>query len=160
MLMSDQPSVAIETVIKADAERIYDVLSDLEAMASFGTEFQSGEWASGRPGQVGSQFLGRNKLYEMEWETTSTVTAAKPGKEFTWQVGDPTNHTAEWSVTMRGVPNGTEVSYRFTHGPGPSGLTSRIDEAPEKEAEYIDNRLAMIQENMVKTLEGVRRRLT
>ncbi len=160
MRMSDEPSVAIETVIKADPERIYEVISDLDAMASFGTEFQSGEWTTGRPGQLGSTFLGRNQLYGNEWETTSTITAANPGRDFTWRVGDPDNHVAEWSVTIRTVPKGSEVRYRFTHGPGESGLTSRIDETPEKEEEFIDNRLQMIQENMVKTLEGVRRRLT
>ena len=33
MKMSDQPSVAVETVIKADPERVYDLVSDLDAMA-------------------------------------------------------------------------------------------------------------------------------
>ena len=50
MRMSDEPSIAVETVIKADANRIYEVMSDLDAMASFGTEFQGGEWVTGRPG--------------------------------------------------------------------------------------------------------------
>lgn len=160
MRMSDEPSVAIETLIKADPERIYEIMSDLDAMATFGTEFQSGEWVSGRPGTVGSTFLGRNKLGEWEWETTSTVLEATQGKAFSWRVGDPDNHTADWAITMRSVPNGTEVRYRFTHGPGPSGLTSRIEAHPEEEETLIEARLQMIQENMVKTLEGVRRRAT
>ncbi len=160
MRMSDEPSVSVETLIKADAERIYELMSDLDVMAGFGTEFQAGEWASGRPGTVGSTFRGRNRLGDSEWETTSTIIEAEKGKVFAWKVGDPDNHTAIWRATMRSVPSGTEVSYGFTHGPGPSGLTSRIDAHPEQEEAMIDARLAMIQENLVKTLEGIRRRVS
>ncbi len=158
MRMSDQPSVAVETLIKADSSRIYELVSDLEVMASFGTEFVGGEWSSGRPGEVGSTFLGQQRMGDLHWETTSTVTVAEPGKQFVWVVGDPENMTAEWDFTLRSVPKGTEVTYSFVHGPGPSGLRTRIDANPERESATIESRLAMLQENMVKTLEGIRRR--
>ncbi len=158
MKMSDTPAVTVETVIKADPERVYEIVSDLDAMASFGTEFQKGEWVTGRPGAVGSTFRGRQRLGDTEWETISTVTTAEPGREFAWVVGDVDNTTAEWTLRLRGVPNGTEVGYDFVHGPGPSGLRDRIAAHPDDESKYIEGRLAMLQENMVKTLEGVRRR--
>ena len=158
MRMSDEPSIAVETVINADADRIYDLISDLDAMASFGTEFQGGEWVSGRPGTVGSTFLGRNRLNEREWETTSTIIEADKGRAFAWKVGNPEEHVAIWRATMRSVQKGTEVNFRFTHGPGRSGLTDRIDAHPESEETLIEGRLQMIQENMIKTLEGIRRR--
>lgn len=158
MQMSDQPSVSVETVIKADGERIYDLVSDLEVMASFGTEFVGGEWSTGRPGTKGATFLGRQRFGDLEWETTSTVVAADRGRRFTWRVGDPENFTAEWDVVMRSVPKGTEVAYSFMHGPGPSGLRSRIEADPERESAIIESRLSILQENMVKTLEGLRRR--
>jgi len=158
MRLSDQPAVAVETTIKADASRIYDLMSDLDVMSGFGTEFTAGEWSSGRPGTVGSTFLGRQRLGDLEWETTSTVTVAKPAKTFAWRVGDKDDFTAEWTVGLRSVPGGTEVQYGFVHGPGPSGLRTRIDAAPERESEIIESRLAILQENMVKTLEGIRRR--
>ena len=158
MRMSDEPSIAVETVIKADANRIYEVMSDLDAMASFGTEFQGGEWVTGRPGTVGSTFRGRNRLNENEWETTSTIIESDSGKVFAWKVGDPDDHVAIWRATLRSVPEGTEVNFRFTHGPGQSGLTSLIEKHPDSEESLIDSRLQMIQENMVKTLEGIRRR--
>ena len=158
MKMSDIPSVSVETVIQADCERVYEIASDLDAMASFGTEFQSGEWASGRPGTVGSTFRGRQRLGDSEWETISTVRSATPGREFSWVVGDTDNPTATWTLQMRSVPGGTEVSYAFVHGPGPSGLRERIAAHPDDETKFIEGRLAMLQENMVKTLEGIRRR--
>lgn len=158
MQMSDQPSVAVETLIKAESARIYELASDLEVMASFGTEFVGGEWASGRPGSVGATFLGRQRMGDLHWETTSTVVAAEPGKRFAWRVGDPEDFTAEWDLVMRNVPKGTEVTYSFMHGPGPSGLRTRIEANPDNESAIIESRLSMLQENMVKTLEGLRRR--
>lgn len=158
MRMSDHPSVSVETTIKADSERIYELISDLDVMASFGTEFVSGEWVSGRPGTVGSAFLGRQRLGDLEWETTSTVTKANNPTTFAWKVGDVENYTAEWTFSLRRTPSGTEVNYAFAHGPGPSGLRTRIEAAPDREEAIIDSRLATLQENMIKTLEGVRRR--
>ena len=158
MKMSDSPAVSVETVISASPERIYQIASDLEAMASFGTEFQGGEWVGGRPGTVGATFTGKQRLGDSEWETTSTVLTAKPGKEFSWVVGDADNVTATWTMQMRSIPNGTEVSYAFVHGPGPSGLKDRIERHPDDESKFIEARLAMLQENMIKTLEGIRRR--
>lgn len=158
MRLSDQPAVAVETTIKVDPQRVYELVSDLDAMASFGTEFQSGRWNTGRPGSVGSTFLGTQRLGDTEWETTSTVTIASPGKTFAWVVGEPENPTATWTVTMRSVPDGTEVSYSFVHGPGPSGLRARVEAQPHDEEKFIEGRLSALQQNMIKTLEGIRRR--
>ena len=160
MHMSDDPSVTIETTITAQPDRIYELVSDLDVMSSFGTEFQSGEWSSGRPAEKGSTFLGRQKMGDDEWETTSTVVTANKGRAFAWRVGDPADDafTAEWTLNLRSVPNGTELRYTFQHGPGPSGLRAAIENKPEDEEAMIDFRLTMLQENMVKTLEGIRRR--
>lgn len=158
MKMSDTPAVSIQTVIATDADRVFEIASDLDAMASFGTEFQGGQWASGRPGTVGSTFIGKQRLGDAEWETTSTILKADPGRCFEWAVGDTANPTAIWKLEMAKAPGGTEVSYSFVHGPGPSGLRDRIEKYPESEEKLIEGRLAMLQENMVKTLEGIRRR--
>ena len=160
MRMSDEPSVSVETVIAADPADIYDVVSDLDAMASFGTEFQGGDWVSGRPGAVGSRFRGRQQMGERAWETTSVVSVADRGRAFAWEVRNGDDElVATWTFTLRSVPGGTEVSYGVVVGPGRSGLTARIAEQPEAEATIIDRRLGMFQENMVKVLEGVRRRV-
>ena len=158
MKLSDEPSVAVETTIKVEPQRVYELVSDLDAMGSFGTEFQGGEWVSGRPGTVGSKFVGRQRLGDREWETTSTIMSAEPGREFSWTVGDLDDSTATWTVNLRSVPDGCEVRYSFVHGPGPSGLRSRIEAQPHDEGKFIDARLSTLQQNMIKTLEGIRRR--
>jgi len=161
MRMADQPTVTVETVIDAAPEAVYDVVGNLEAMGSMGTEFQRGEWVSGRPGALGSKFVGYNRRNENEWSSTSKIVAADPGRSFAWDVlVDDTDETlASWRFSMRRVPEGTEVVYTATMGPGPSGLTAIIEKRPEAEEDIIDARLKMHQENMVKTLEGIRRRV-
>ena len=159
MRMSDQPSVTVETTIAAPPERIFDLIGDLDVMSSFDTEFQAGEWVSGRPGALGSTFRGRQRMGEREWETTSTIVALEEPRTFGWEVGDPDNPTATWTFVLRSVPGGTEVRYSFVHGPGPSGLRAAIEARPDREADIIEGRLATLQENMVKTLEGIRRRV-
>jgi hypothetical protein len=127
-----------------------------------GTEFQRGEWVSGRPAALGSKFIGYNRRNENEWSSTSKVVAAEPGRAFGWDVlvGDTDEALASWKFTLRRVPGGTEVVYTATMGPGPSGLTAVIEKRPEDEGDIIDARLKTHQENMVKTLEGIRRRVT
>lgn len=159
MRMSDQPSVTVETTITAEPDRIFELVGDLDVMASFNTEFQGGEWVSGRPGSLGAKFRGHQRLGDREWETTSTIVALEPGRTFSWKVGDLDDPTATWTFSLRSVPKGTEVTYAFVHGPGPSGLRSVIDARPEQEEALIDGRLATLQENMIKTLEGIRRRV-
>ena len=159
MRMSDLPTVMVETVIEADADRIDAVVADLEAMASFGTEFQRGEWVSGRPGEVGSRFVGHQRLGDREWQSTSTVVLRDVGRSFGWTVGDPDDPVARWTFRMRRVPDGTEVRYEAVLGPGESGLTAAIASHPEAEEAIIEKRLRHLQENMVKTLEGIRRRV-
>ena len=161
MRMSDQPSIEVETVMASSAEGIYAVITDLELMGEFDTEFRGGSWTSGAPAAVGSTFLGRNGHGDREWETTSTIIAATPGRAYGWSVNldpDTKECVATWSFALRQVPEGTEVRYGVVLGAAPSGLSARIDKNPQSEAEFIEKRLQMFQENMGKTLEGVRRR--
>ena len=160
MRMSDQPSVSVQTVIGADPDDIYEVVSDLDAMGSFGTEFEGGTWVSGAPRAAGSRFTGRQRMGERTWESTSVVTSAVAGRSFAWNVVNTDGDVSStWTLTLRTVPDGTEVTYDVVVGPGRSGLTRMIEERPDAEARLIERRLATFQENMVKVLEGVRRRV-
>ena len=159
MRMIDSPTVAVETVIEADPEPIEAIVRDLEAMGSLGTEFQGGEWVTGRPGELGSTFVGRQRMGDREWQSTSTVVVSEPGRAFGWAVGDPDDPAARWTFTLRPVADGTEVRYEVVIGPGESGLTAAIATRPEAEETIIDRRLRLFQDNMVKTLEGIRSRV-
>ena len=157
MKMSELPTVTVETTIAAEPDEVFSHLADLDTMAGHGTEFQGGEWTKGRPGELGSTFVGRQRMGEREWESVSTVTTRETDRSFGWTVGDVDDPVARWTFELRRVPTGTEVSYTAVLGPGRSGLTAAIDAAPDREAQIIDRRLSGLQENMVKTLEGIRR---
>lgn len=159
MRMSDKPSVSVQTSMSGDVQRIYDLVSDLDVMASFNTEFQGGEWVSGRPRAVGAAFVGRQKMGDREWESTSTVVQADEGSCFAWAVGEVEAPVATWTFTLVSSGSGADVEYSFVHGPAESGLTEAIAAAPDRESEIIEGRLAVLQENMIRTLEGIRRRL-
>lgn len=159
MKMSDLPSVSVETTIGAAPDAIYSIVGDLDAMGGFGTEFQGGRWVRGRPGELGSVFVGDQRSGEREWQSTSTVIVREPDRAFGWAVGDPDDPVARWTFTLRKVPGGTEVRYDAVLGPGESGLTRAIASRPEAEEQIIEKRLDHLQENMMKTLEGIRRRV-
>ncbi len=157
MKMSDLPTVTVETTMAADPPEVFAHLHDLDTLGGLGTEFQGGDWTTGRPGELGSTFVGRQRMGEREWESVSTVTTRQIDRSFGWTVGDVDDPVARWTFELRRVPDGTEVSYTAVLGPGRSGLTAAIDAAPDREEQIIDRRLANLQENMVKTLEGIRR---
>lgn len=157
MRLSEQPSVTVETTIEAAPDDVFRVLSNLETLAGFGTEFQSCRWVGGRPGTLGSSFVGVQRMGENEWESTSTITTLENGRAFAWTVGDAADPVATWTFNQRVVPDGTEVRYTVVIGTAPSGLSDAIERHPDSEEKIIDKRLMTFQENMVKTLEGIRR---
>lgn len=157
MRLSDQPSVTVETVMHAAPDEVFAVLSNLEALAGFGTEFQSCRWVGGRPGTLGSSFVGTQRMGDREWESTATITTIEPNRSFGWTVGSADDPVATWTFNQRSVPDGTEVHYTVVVGTAPSGLSDAIERHPDSEDKIIEKRLMIFQENMVKTLEGIRR---
>ena len=72
-------------------------------------------------------------------------------------VGSADDPVATWTFNQRSVPDGTEVHYTVVVGTAPSGLSDAIERHPDSEDKIIEKRLMIFQENMVKTLEGIRR---
>ena len=68
--------------IAASPESIYALVSDLSRMGEWSTENIGGEWTNGEPGQVGSRFLGTNRIKTFEWSVPVEVTIADPGECF------------------------------------------------------------------------------
>ena len=93
---------------------------------------------------------------ERQWETTSTVVEAEPSKSFAWAVGDPDNAVATWRFDLAAEGNGTRVRQHVQLGPGPSGLTRRIAEVPDRKEEVIAARTGEHKSNMQATLEGLK----
>jgi uncharacterized protein YndB with AHSA1/START domain len=157
MRMSDRPSVEAEIFIAAPPQRVWELVVDLQLMGQWSPEYQGGEWLDGATGPaVGARFKGSNKRRDRAWESVSTVTESTPGQAIAWAVGDPKNPGATWRFDLVAESVGTRVRQRVQIGPGPSGLTARIAELPDREADIIAARTAEHRRNMQATLEGLK----
>jgi uncharacterized protein YndB with AHSA1/START domain len=157
MRMGDRPSVEVEIFIAAPPARVWTLVTDILLMGQWSPEYRGGEWLDGATGPaIGARFKGRNKRKEREWESLSTVIAAEPGKSFAWAVGNPTNPGATWRFDLTPDHTGTRVRQHVQIGPGPSGITARIAELPDREEDIIAARTAEHHRNMQRTLAGLK----
>ena len=157
MRMSDRPTVEADIFIAAPADRVWELVTDLNAVGQWSPEYQGGEWIDGATGPaVGACFTGRNKREEREWESTSTVIEANPGQSFAWAVGNPDHAAATWRFDLTPEGEGTRVRQHVEIGPGPSGLTAVIEKIPDREEDIVANRVAEHRRNMQATLDGLK----
>jgi hypothetical protein len=113
---ADSPVVAVQILIGAPPERVWDLVSDIGLMAELSPELQGVAWLDGDPKTTGPaagrRFTGRNAHPALgEWETVSTVTECDPPHRFAWAVGDPAHpHSRRDGHAARAV---------VPDGPGP-----------------------------------------
>ncbi len=157
MRMRDRPTIEAETFVDAPPSHVWELVTDIVRMGQWSPEYQGGEWLDGalRP-VVGSRFRGRNSRRDREWETVSTVIEAEAGRSFAFAVGDPGNAAATWRFDLAPEGTGTLLRQRVQLGPGPSGLTARIEELPDREEEIVASRTAELRRTMHSTLDGIK----
>ena len=153
----DLPSVEVEILVDAPPRRVWQLVTDIVLLGEWSPEYNGGEWLDGAAGPaLGVQFRGRNSREGREWETTSTVVEADPDTAFAWAVGDPNNAVATWRFDLTAEGQGTRVRQKVQLGPGPSGLTRRIDELPDRRDDIIAARTGEHRRNMQATLQGLK----
>lgn len=54
------------------------------------------------------------------------------------------------------IGGGTRLLFRLLLGPGPSGLTAFIEQAPDKEHRLIADRLRALRSNMIRVVDGIK----
>ncbi len=146
---------SVRTVARPPAE-VYDLVSDVPTMASRSDEVADAWWeqrADAAAVRVGDRFTAGNQNFGVSWETTSTVTAADPGRRFAYTVGDLADPTARWSFELAGPDEGpTEVLHTAELGPGPSMLTGV---SPRHRDHAVRRRLSHLGEAMASTLAAL-----
>ena len=153
----DLPSVEVAIFVDAPPQRVWELVTDIALLGEWSPEYDGGDWLDGAAGPaVGARFRGRNSRQGRNWETTSTVVEAAPNSAFAWAVGDPANAVATWRFDLSAEAQGTRVRQKVQLGPGPSGLTSRIDELPERRDDIIAARTGEHRRNMQVTLQGLK----
>jgi uncharacterized protein YndB with AHSA1/START domain len=154
MRLADRPTVQVEVEIEAPRDVVWALVADPERMGEFSPECDGGSWLDGADGPaVGARFVGRNHRGDRAWETTSTVVQCEPGRVFAWAVGDAGDASATWRYQFHPLKGGgTRLVESVEIGPGPSGLTAAVADAPDKEEAMVANRTDEHRRNMEATL--------
>jgi hypothetical protein len=155
---ADKPTVEVRTWIGAAPARVWELVSDVGLMPAMSSELQSVEWLDGADGPAaGARFAGRSRHEALgEWESTSQVVEFDPERLFGWAVGDPADPAALWRFRLEPKDGGTELSEWVQMGPGRSGLSSAIEQLPDKEQKIVFVRMREFERNMTATLERVK----
>jgi len=151
----DGPVVEVTVSIDAPVGAVWDLVTDINIAARFQDEFQKAEWLDDGPA-LGARFIGRNRMGDQTWETTSTIVAFQPGEMFRWAVEDVDNPVATWTFELIPEDNGTRLIFHRIVGPGRSGLTWAIKQDPDHEEEIIALRDAQHRTHMTAVLQGIK----
>jgi hypothetical protein len=105
-------SAAAEVTINADAETVYQLITDLPTLASLAEEAQAMEWRTGDAARPGAVFKGHNRNGMHRWSTTCTVTDAEPGRTFAFDVRYLGLPIARWRYDIAATEGGCRVTER------------------------------------------------
>ena len=128
--LASQPGVTVEVNVEAPPQRLWDLISDVTLPARFSDEFQGAEWLDGDGPRVGARFVGRNRIGDRQWETTSHVAACEAPRLFAWNVSDAEQPSAQWRFELDHVGDSTRLRQCMTMGPGLSGTPGRCSKTP------------------------------
>lgn len=152
MRYADGPTVEVQTRVDAPPAVVWTLVSDITTPVRFSAELQDVRRVDD------TRFVGRNAHPAIgEWETTCTVVAREPEREFGWVVGDPEHPAAAWRFTLEPDGEGTLLRQWMRMGPGPSGLSPAITARPDKEERIVARRLEEHRANMQTTVNGIKR---
>ena len=138
--------------IEASPAAVYALVSDIARTGEWSPVCRQCWWEEGGGPCVGARFTGRNVTAERTWETTSTVTAADPGREFAWEVG---KGFVRWGYRMEPVEGRTRLteSWEFTTAGLEYFASAFGDEAPAR----ADGATRAAHEGIPATLEAIKR---
>ncbi len=110
--MSD---VEVAADIAADAARVWGLVSDVTRMGSWSPETTSCRWLGGADGPaVGARFRGSNRKGMRRWSTTCTITDARPGQIFAFDVDYGGLPISRWAYEFQPTADGTHVVESWT----------------------------------------------
>ncbi|GGS50044.1 hypothetical protein GCM10010156_05950 [Planobispora rosea] len=169
MRYQDGPAVEHEIHIRAEQERVWSLVTDIDVPARFSPELRGVRWLgqTDRPA-VDACFEGRNRNAILgEWRTVSYVTELDPPHTFAWAVVDPDGRfggdapdprvpMAVWRFGLRPGAGGTLLRQSVRLGPARSGLSLAIDRMPDKEESLVRHRLADLLSGIQATLQGIK----
>lgn len=109
---SAPPTVSVSTTVRAPAELVWDLVSDVARMGEWSPETTGCRWLDTPGGpKVGARFVGRNQNDAKSWQTVCTVTEAERGRTFAFEVtGAKVFPVAEWRYELTPTADGCAVT--------------------------------------------------
>lgn len=92
---------------------VYDLVSDVTRTGEWSQQCHRCDWDDPGAHGVGATFTGHNRTPEREWQTTSEVVAADPGKHFAWEVVPA---RVRWGYTVSPDEQGTVLTQYTVFG--------------------------------------------
>lgn len=146
------------TIISAPADRIWALISDVTATGQWSPENTGGEWLDGATGPAaGVRFKGNNRRGKVKWSTTCEVTAAEPGREFTFVTGTAAKPQTIWRYLLEPEAGGTRVteSFELAKPIGPvSRLVTRLTTGVRDRRADLDENLRVSLANLKRVAEA------
>lgn len=107
--MSATEQVCESILIQAPASAVYRAISDVSQMARWSPELAHVSAPHEGPLEVGDRFAGYNRNGIQVWRTTSTVTLARPNRQFAIDVTAMGLPVARWSYRLVEHGDATEL---------------------------------------------------
>jgi uncharacterized protein YndB with AHSA1/START domain len=103
---------SVERVIRAPAETVWGLISDVTRMGEWSPETVGCQWLDdGNVPAVGARFRGRNSNGRRSWSTPCQVRASEPGRVFAFEVKPvPFLVTARWAFHFEPTTDGCHVT--------------------------------------------------
>ena len=156
--LADGPGTVVEVDIRSKADRVWDLVTDIDLGSRFSQEFEGATWDEGFDGPaLDATFTGRNTHPAIgQWEVPCFVDVYEEGKAFGWCTSDKDNPGARWRFELESIAGAIRLRYRVVLGPGPSGTSAAVESMPDKEPRIIQRRINEIAANMTAVIEGIK----
>jgi len=96
--------------IAADADSLYDLVSDVTRTPQWSPEVIASSWLDGATGAtVGARFTARNRRRWLTWSNRPVVEVADRGREFAFTRTERGGGSIRWSYRLEPASGGTSV---------------------------------------------------
>ena len=156
--LADGPGTVVEVDVRAGADVVWSLATDIDLGARFSSEFLGADWTGGHTGpSLGATFEGRNTHSAIgEWSVPCFVDVFEEGRAFGWCTSDPDNPGARWRLELESIAGAVRLRYRLLLGPGPSGISAAIASMPDKEPRILARRVEEHRSNMQAVVDGIK----
>ena len=144
--------------VDRDPEAVYAIVSDVRRIGELSPVCKAGAWDDeAQAGKEGAWFTGHNVLGSFSWDTHCQVTAATPGREFTFINYGPGHEQqlVQWGYMFAPDGAGTTVTETWTLLPAYVDFVTSSDPNADVKAR-IDGMAQMARDGISETLANLK----